>query len=63
MRRKTEKPNPKPKIVKAQPQTERPERLNAYKQEDVWRLLGDQRQGVSVPATLALQGSSGVFWD
>jgi hypothetical protein len=63
MGRKAEKPNSKPKIENEQPQTERPSTGNAYKQEDVWRLLGDQRQGVSVPATLALQGSSGIFWD
>jgi hypothetical protein len=32
-----------------------------YNQEEVRRLLGDQREGFSIPASPSLEGAGGIF--
>jgi hypothetical protein len=61
MGRKAEKA--KPPLRETKRQTEKRPHLGQYNQEEVHRLLGDQRTGVSIPATLAFRGSAGIFWE
>jgi hypothetical protein len=59
MAKTTVKPKPKAK--------DRAPRISASvreksRHEEIRRLLGDQRTGVSITATPALEGAAGIFW-
>jgi len=58
------KAKPRTKTRETKRQTVTPPLLRRqYSQEEVHRLLGDQRTGVSIPATSVVEGAAGIFWD